>query len=106
MKLGIVITQTEPETVFNALRLASYSLKQGDQVRIFLSGKGVEIDQIEDPKFDVKNEAQKVLDAGGEFLACGTCLKLRNSEGSDVCPLSTLKDHYEVVRDSDRLVTV
>jgi len=106
MKLGMVITQTDPETVFNALRLALFSLEQGDQVRIFLSGKGVEIDQIEDPKFDVKGEAQKVLDAGGEFLACGTCLKLRNSEGSEVCPLSTLKDHYEVVRDSDRLVTV
>ncbi len=106
MKLGMVITRTDPETVFNALRLASYSLAQGDQVRIFLSGKGVEIDRIEDPEFDVKGEAQKVLDAGGEFLACGTCLKLRNSEGSDVCPLSTLKDHYEVVRDSDKLVTV
>jgi uncharacterized protein involved in oxidation of intracellular sulfur len=106
MKLGMVITQTGPETVFNALRLALFSLEQGDQVRIFLSGKGVEIDEIEDPKFDVKGEAQKVLDAGGEFLACGTCLKLRNSEGSEVCPLSTLKDHYEVVRDSDRLVTV
>ena len=106
MKLGMVITQTDPETVFNALRLALFSLEQGDQVRIFLSGKGVEIDEIEDPKFDVKGAAQKVLDAGGEFLACGTCLKLRNSEGSEVCPLSTLKDHYEVVRDSDRLVTV
>ena len=54
----------------------------------------------------MKGEAQKVLDAGGEFLACGTCLKLRNSEGSEVCPLSTLKDHYEVVRDSDKLVTI
>lgn len=106
MKLGVIITHTDPETVFNALRLASYSLAQGDQVRIFLSGKGVEIDQIEDPKFDVKGEAQKVLDAGGKFLACGTCLKLRNSEGSEVCPLSTLKDHYEVVRDSDKLVTI
>ena len=106
MKLGMVITQTGPETVFNALRLALFSLEQGDQVRIFLSGKGVEIDKIEDPKFDVKGEAQKVLDAGGTFLACGTCLKLRNSEGSEVCPLSTLKDHYEIVRDSDRLVTV
>lgn len=106
MKPGIVITQTDPETVFNALRLASYSLQQGDAVRIFLSGKGVEIDAIEDPQFDVKGQAQKVLDAGGEFLACGTCLKLRNSEGSEICPLSTLKDHYEIVRDSDRLVTV
>lgn len=106
MKLGIVITHTDPETVFNTLRLAQYSLEQGDEVRIFLSGKGVEIDLIEDAQFDVKAQAQAVLDAGGEFLACGTCLKLRQSDGSEICPLSTLKDHYEVVRDSDRLITV
>jgi len=106
MKLGMVITQSEPETVFNALRLALYSLQQGDEVRIFLSGKGVEIDRIEDARFDVQAQAQKVLNAGGQFLACGTCLKLRQSEGSEICPLSTLKDHYEIVRDSDRLVTV
>lgn len=106
MKLGMIITQTDPETVFNALRLALYSLEQGDEVRIFLSGKGVEMDQIEDPKFDVKTPAQKVLDAGGQFLACGTCLKLRDSEGSELCPLSTLKDEYEIVRDSDRLITI
>jgi sulfur relay (sulfurtransferase) complex TusBCD TusD component (DsrE family) len=106
MKLGIVISQTDPETVFNALRLALYSLEQGDQVRIFLSGRGVEIDRIEDQKFDVKGQARKVLDAGGRFFACGTCLKLRDSNGSEICPLSTLKDHYEIVRDSDKLVTV
>jgi uncharacterized protein involved in oxidation of intracellular sulfur len=80
--------------------------RAGAQVRIFLSGKGVEIDKIDDPKFDVKGQARKVLDAGGEFLACGTCLELRESEGSEVCPLSTLKDQYELVRDSDKVVTV
>ena len=106
MKLGMIITQIDPETVFNALRLALYSLEQGDEVRIFLSGRGVEIDRIEDPKFNVKEQARKVLDAGGQFLACGACLKLRSSKGSEICPLSTLKDHYEIVRDSDRLVTV
>ena len=46
------------------------------------------------------------LEAGGQFFVCGTCLRLRGSSGSEVCPLSTLKDHYEIVRDSDRLVTV
>ena len=102
----MIIAQTDPETVFNALRLALYSIEQGDEVRIFLSGRGVEIDQIEDQRFNVKAQAQKVLDAGGQFFACGTCLKLRHSEGSEVCPLSTLKDHYEIVRDSDRLVTI
>jgi sulfur relay (sulfurtransferase) complex TusBCD TusD component (DsrE family) len=104
MRLGIIITQTDPETVFNALRLALYSLKQGDEVRIFLSGRGVEIDQTEDPTFNVKGQAQKFLEAGGHFLACGACLKLRDSEGSEVCPLSTLKDQYEIVRDSDRVI--
>ena len=106
MKLGLIITQTDPETVFNGLRLALYSLEQGDEVRIFLSGKGVEIDQIEDSKFDVKTLAQKVIDKGGQFLACGACLKLRNSDGSEVCPLSTLKDQYQIVRDSDKIVTI
>jgi sulfur relay (sulfurtransferase) complex TusBCD TusD component (DsrE family) len=105
MKLGIIISQTEPETVFNALRLANYSLKQGDTVKIFLVGKGVELDQINDAKFNVKEQAQAVLGAGGQFLACGTCLKLRQSAGSEICPLSTLKDFYEIVRDCDRLVT-
>jgi len=98
--------ETDPETVFNALRLALYSLEQGDKVRVFLSGKGVDIDNIEDPRFDVKGQAQKVLDAGGRLLACGACLGLRNFPGSEICPLSTLKDQYEIVRDSDKVVTV
>ena len=106
MKLGMIITQTDPETVFNALRLGLYSLKQGDQVRIFLSGRGVDIDKIADTNFDVQGLARQVLDAGGQFLACGSCLKLRHLAGSEICPLSTLKDQYEIVRDSDRLVTV
>lgn len=106
MKLGIIITQREPETVFNVLRLANYSLKQGDEVSIFLSGMGVEIDQIDDRKFNVKEQAEAVLEAGGRFLACGTCLQLRESSSSEICPLSTLKDHYELIRDSDKVITV
>ena len=105
MKLGLILSQTDPETVFNALRLANYSLKQGDDVKIFLIGKGVELDQISDPKFKVEEEARTVLDAGGQFLACATCLKLRQSASSEICPLSTLKDLYEMVWDSDRVLT-
>jgi uncharacterized protein involved in oxidation of intracellular sulfur len=106
MKLGLIITQTDAETVFNTLRLAQYSLEQGDEVRLFLSGKAVEIDRIDNPKFDVKGQAQKVLDAGAQFFACGSCLKLRDSKGSEICPLSTMKDQYEIVRDSDKIIMV
>lgn len=106
MKLAIIITQTDPETVYNALRLANYSLKQEDEVKIFLSGRGVELDQISDPKFDVKKLANEVLDSGGKFFACGTCLKLRESEGSEIYPLSTMKDQYQIIRDADKVVTL
>ena len=105
MKLGIILSHTQPETVFNALRLANYSLTQGDTVKIFLVGPGVEMDRITEGKFNVREQAQAVLAAGGQFLACGTCLKIRESQGSEICPLSTLKDMYEIVRDSDKLLT-
>lgn len=105
MKLGIIITQAHAETTYNALRLATCSLKQGDEVRIFLSGQGVEIDRIDEGRFNIKEQVAAVLQAGGQFLACGTCLKLRESQGSTICPLSSLKDQYEMVRDSDKIVT-
>jgi len=105
VKLGIILSGTEPETVFNALRLALFSLQQGDSVRIFLLGKGLELDQIVDAKFDVRGQAEAVLKANGGFLACGTCLKLRGLNTSELCPLSTLKDLHEVIRDSDRVLS-
>ncbi len=105
MKLGIVITNTEPETVFNVLRLANFAAKEGDQVGVFLLGKGVEMDRIEDGRFNVRELAEALLQAGGSILACGTCLKLRNSEGSELCPISTMKDLYQLIKSSDRVVT-
>ena len=105
MKLALLISITEPETIFNALRLGNFALTQGDEVGCFLVGPGVELDQITHPKFDVKSQAESLLKAGGKILACGTCLKIRQSEGSELCPISTMKDLYELVRDSDKVVT-
>lgn len=105
MKLAIVISQVEPETVFNALRLGNFALKEGDCVQVFLVSKGVELDHIVSEQFDVKGQAEALLAAGGAILACGTCLKLRQSEGSDLCPLSTMRDLYELIRDADRVVS-
>ena len=105
MKLGIVISTAEPETVFNAIRLGNFALGRKDEAKIFLVAKGVELDHIESETFDVRGQAKAFLDAGGTIMACGTCLKLRKSSGSDLCPLSTMKDLYELVASSDRVVT-
>jgi sulfur relay (sulfurtransferase) complex TusBCD TusD component (DsrE family) len=105
MKLAMVISQTNAEVVFNAFRLANFSRKQGDEVKVFLLAEGVELDRIDDPKFDVRGQAESFLKDGGRILACGTCLKLRNSSGSEICPLSTMKDLYTLIREADRVVT-
>jgi len=105
MKLAIVVSTNEAEAVFNAMRLGNYAAKEGDDVGVFLVGKGVELDRIEDDRFDVRAQAEAFLSESGRILACGTCLKLRESSGSDLCPLSTMKDLYELIRDADRVVS-
>jgi sulfur relay (sulfurtransferase) complex TusBCD TusD component (DsrE family) len=42
----------------------------------------------------------------GEILACGTCLKIRNSEGSEMCPLSTMDDLYQLIKESDKVISL
>jgi uncharacterized protein involved in oxidation of intracellular sulfur len=105
MRLAIVISTDEAETVFSALRLGNFAAKEGDDVGIFLVGKGVELDKIADDQFDIRGQAGALLASRGRIMACGTCLKLRESGGSALCPLSTMKDLYELVHDADRVVS-
>lgn len=105
MRIGIVISRTEPETVWNALRLGNFARKEGDEVSVFLLGPGVEAIENREEKFDVEKQARALLDAEGKIVACGTCLKIRNREGSETCPLSTMRDLYEIVRGCDRILT-
>jgi uncharacterized protein involved in oxidation of intracellular sulfur len=105
MRLGLVLNTADPETAWNAFRLGVTSLRTKHQVKVFLLGRGVEIEQIQDTKLDVAAMIQKFLQAGGEILACGTCLKLRNKEGLSICPVSSMADLLQMVEASDRVLT-
>lgn len=105
MKLAIILSQADHETVFNALRLANFALKEGDEVGVFLTGKGVEIDQIVDERFNVREQAEALLKAGGRFMACTKCLELRATKHSDICPLSSMADLYQLIKTADRVLT-
>lgn len=105
MKLGIVIYSNDAETVWNALRLGVFALKKGDAVRVFLLGKGVECEAIDIGQFKVTEQMRAFIDGGGAILACGTCLKIRHSEGSEICPISTLGELYEIVQESDKVLS-
>ncbi|MHB9008394.1 MAG: DsrE family protein [Limisphaerales bacterium] len=105
MKLGIVIYSTDAETVWNAFRFGVFALKQGDSVQVFLLAKGVDCEKLNTKDFNVTGQMQSFVGTGGRILACGTCLKLRQSEGTELCPISTMKDLYDIVKESDRVLT-
>lgn len=104
--IGIVLETADPERAWNAFRFGITALENGKDVSVFLLGEGVEAEEITDGEFDVRNRLEAFVDSGGEALACGTCLEIRNSDGSDVCPISTMSDLLEVVTTSDRVLTI
>ena len=105
MKLGIVIYSDDPEAVWNAFRFGVFARRQGDAVSVFLLGKGVEAESMDSEKFDVIGQMRQFSETGGTILACSTCLKIHQSAGSDICPVSTMQDLHALVRDSDKVMT-
>ncbi len=105
MKFGIIIETNEPEKAWNGVRFANTSLKVGHEVKIFLMSAGVEIESITHEKFNAKKQIDDFVANGGAVLACGTCIKARNSEGTDVCPISTMNDCIKMVEWADRVIT-
>lgn len=105
MKTGIIIAVNDAETSWNAFRFANFALKKNDEVKVFLMGKGVEAEKISTEKFDVVKQMKEFLSLKGEIFACGTCLKVREQEANEMCPISTMNDMYEIVKWSDKLIT-
>jgi sulfur relay (sulfurtransferase) complex TusBCD TusD component (DsrE family) len=104
MKIGVIISNTDSELVWNALRFANTAILEGHYVKIFLLGAGVEIERIKSEKFNVQEQLKKFNELSGTMLACGTCIKSRQMQFA-VCPISTMKDMLKIVEDSDKVLT-
>ena len=100
-----MVSTDEPELAWNAFRYGVKAIENRHSVRAFLLGKGVECEEIEDDKFDVKSMMAESVERGGEILACGTCLKIRKRGGTELCPISTMQDMVDLTVDSDRVLT-
>jgi uncharacterized protein involved in oxidation of intracellular sulfur len=106
MKFTIIISTSNPETNWNALRLGNFAIKQGDEVQVFLIGQGVEYESGSSEKFNIQEQVKEfLLSDKAQILACGTCLKLREQEATKTCPISTLNDLYSLIKESDKILT-
>lgn len=104
-KIGIVISTNDAETVWNAFRFANYAVAEGDSVSIFLLGKGVESPNLSTKDYDITTLMEDFVEAGGALFACGTCLRSRSTEGSALCPMSTMSDLYEIIITNEKIIT-
>jgi len=105
MKLGIILQSNKPEHMWNTFRFGITSLKANHQVEIFLMSEGSELDTIPDTKdFDISVKVSEFKKLKGEIYACGSCLKIRGKEESNVCPISTMSDLLKMVENSDKVL--
>ncbi len=104
MKIGIIINTNEPETVWNALRFGTTSLLNDHEVKIFLLGRGVELENIRSEQFKIQEQIELYIENKGKLFSCGSCLKIRQMAGSEVCPVSTMHDMLHIVEESDKVL--
>ena len=105
MKVGIVVYSDDSETVWSAFRFGNFALAMDDAVKVFLIGKGVELESLDTDKFKVTEQMQAFVNGGGKILACGTCLEIHQLGASEMYSVAKLKDMYEIVEESDKIVT-
>ena len=105
MKIGIIVYSNDPETVWNAFRFGNYAVNEGENVRVFLLGKGVQSESLDTEQFQITEQMRSFVEKGGAIAACETCLKIHHLGGLELCPISTLADLHSLVVESDRLVT-
>ncbi len=103
--LGMVIYSNDVETVWNAFRLANFSMNKGDTVQVFLLAKGVEVDNLVNENKDLKEQVEAFLEKGGQIQGCGTCLKSRKNNEPQVCTFSSLADLYALIRKNKIVLT-
>jgi uncharacterized protein involved in oxidation of intracellular sulfur len=105
MKIGIILETKEPEKAWNAFRFANTCLKREHEVKFFLMGEAVEVEQIDNEKYNAPSEMDKFSNNGGILFACGTCIQSRKLEDQTVCPISTMNDCVGIVEWADKTVT-
>jgi sulfur relay (sulfurtransferase) complex TusBCD TusD component (DsrE family) len=105
MNIGIVLNTNDPEEVWNAFRFGNVALKKGYAVKFFFLGKGVEAEDIKSERFPVREQLKAFVENKGDLLACGTCMKNRQKQESNFCPIATLDDLLEIVEWANKVVT-
>jgi uncharacterized protein involved in oxidation of intracellular sulfur len=59
MHMLFIITTSDGETIYNAMRLANVGVKKGDEISVFMLGKGVLFEQAGTEQFNVMEQVNQ-----------------------------------------------
>ena len=65
----------------------------------------MECEDLDNEQFNVTKEIRAFLDAGGRTFSCTSCIKFRAKGESQTCALSKMSDPYNIIAESDRVVS-
>jgi uncharacterized protein involved in oxidation of intracellular sulfur len=68
MKCLIIVSTDDGETIYNAMRLANVGIKKGDEVSVFMLGKGVLFEASGSDEFDVIEQVNQFTEKGDFFV--------------------------------------
>lgn len=105
MKIGIILGTKDPEVVYNAFRFGVLALRNEHKVKIFLINHGVDIEDIDSPAFNVREQIFLFTKKQGEILSCMKSMKAHNRKESEVCKSHSMEDLLELITDSDKVLS-
>lgn len=103
--IGIILNSNDVETIWNALRFATFARAEGDTVIVYLLGKGVELESLAKTNKDLRIEVNAFIENGGFVLGSGVCLANRKLNEPYICKLSSTEDLYHLVKKSKIVLT-
>jgi uncharacterized protein involved in oxidation of intracellular sulfur len=68
MKVLFIISTDDAETMYNALRMANVGLQKGDEISVFMLGKGVTYESLGGDDFDVLGQVNQYTEEGDFYV--------------------------------------
>jgi uncharacterized protein involved in oxidation of intracellular sulfur len=59
VRVLFIISTDDGETIYNAMRLANTGVKKGDEISVFMLGKGVAFETSGSEEFDVMGQLEQ-----------------------------------------------
>lgn len=106
MKIGILISTNDAETLWNAFRFGVLCLNMDyeNEVTIFLNSNATAYEEADSQKFNIKELAKSFVLGGGKIIGCQKSMGMRRLEGNEVFQKGSQKDLYDLMVKSDKFI--